>query len=54
MLFRSIGISLPGTGETPSAPVFVDGKKAITLKGPGIANDFKLMVAQYIDQRFGA
>jgi (E)-4-hydroxy-3-methylbut-2-enyl-diphosphate synthase len=49
-----IGISLPGTGETPSAPVFVDGKKAITLKGPGIANDFKAMVAQYIDQRFGA
>ena len=49
-----IGISLPGTGETPSAPVFVDGKKAVTLKGPGIANDFKLMVAQYIDQRFGA
>jgi (E)-4-hydroxy-3-methylbut-2-enyl-diphosphate synthase len=48
-----IGISLPGTGETPSAPVFVDGKKAVTLKGPGIANDFKVMVAQYIDQRFG-
>ncbi|MFA6155615.1 flavodoxin-dependent (E)-4-hydroxy-3-methylbut-2-enyl-diphosphate synthase [Mesorhizobium sp.] len=48
-----IGISLPGTGETPSAPVFVDGKKAATLRGPSIAADFEKMVAGYIEQRFG-
>ncbi len=49
-----IGISLPGTGETPSAPVFIDGKKAATLKGAGIAAEFKQMVSDYIEQRFGA
>jgi (E)-4-hydroxy-3-methylbut-2-enyl-diphosphate synthase len=49
-----IGISLPGTGETPAAPVFVDGKKFRTLRGPAIAADFKEMVIQYIDHRFGA
>ncbi|MGX8011545.1 flavodoxin-dependent (E)-4-hydroxy-3-methylbut-2-enyl-diphosphate synthase [Mesorhizobium sp. ORM8.1] len=48
-----IGISLPGTGETPTAPVFVDGKKAATLRGPSIARDFEKMVADYIDQRYG-
>jgi (E)-4-hydroxy-3-methylbut-2-enyl-diphosphate synthase len=48
-----IGISLPGTGETPSAPVFIDGKKAATLKGAGIAGEFKTMVSSYIQQRFG-
>jgi (E)-4-hydroxy-3-methylbut-2-enyl-diphosphate synthase len=48
-----IGISLPGTGETPSAPVFVDGRKAATLRGPNIAADFEKMVADYIEQRFG-
>ena len=48
-----IGISLPGTGEQPTAPVFVDGQKAATLRGPGIANDFKKMVIDYIDNRFG-
>ena len=48
-----IGISLPGTGETPTAPVFVDGKKAATLRGPNIAEDFEKMVAAYIEQRFG-
>ena len=48
-----IGISLPGTGETPSAPVFVDGQKAATLRGPQIADDFQKMVADYIEQRFG-
>ncbi|MDQ8730917.1 flavodoxin-dependent (E)-4-hydroxy-3-methylbut-2-enyl-diphosphate synthase [Bradyrhizobium sp. LHD-71] len=48
-----IGISLPGTGETPAAPVFVDGKKFRTLRGPTIAADFKEMVIQYIDHRFG-
>lgn len=48
-----IGISLPGTGETPSAPVFVDGQKAATLRGPNIASDFQKMVADYIERRFG-
>jgi (E)-4-hydroxy-3-methylbut-2-enyl-diphosphate synthase len=49
-----IGISLPGTGETPAAPVFVDGKKFKTLRGPHIATEFKAMVIDYIDQRYGA
>ncbi|WP_075657265.1 flavodoxin-dependent (E)-4-hydroxy-3-methylbut-2-enyl-diphosphate synthase [Pseudochrobactrum sp. B5] len=48
-----IGISLPGTGETPSAPVFVDGKKVATLRGPAIAEDFQKMVADYIENRYG-
>ncbi len=48
-----IGISLPGTGETPSAPIFIDGVKAATLKGPNIAADFEKMVGDYIEQRFG-
>ncbi|WP_424984049.1 flavodoxin-dependent (E)-4-hydroxy-3-methylbut-2-enyl-diphosphate synthase [Maritalea sp. S77] len=48
-----IGISLPGTGETPAAPVFIDGQKAKTLRGPNIANEFKVMVADYIENRFG-
>ncbi|WP_449414879.1 flavodoxin-dependent (E)-4-hydroxy-3-methylbut-2-enyl-diphosphate synthase [Ochrobactrum teleogrylli] len=48
-----IGISLPGTGETPSAPVFVDGKKVTTLRGPAIAEEFQKMVADYIENRFG-
>jgi (E)-4-hydroxy-3-methylbut-2-enyl-diphosphate synthase len=47
-----IGISLPGTGEMPAAPVFIDGKKAVTLRGPTIAAEFKTMVADYIDKRF--
>jgi (E)-4-hydroxy-3-methylbut-2-enyl-diphosphate synthase len=49
-----IGISLPGTGETPAAPVFIDGKKAVTLRGPTVAADFKAMVIDYIEKRFGA
>ena len=49
----NIGISLPGTGETPSAPVFVDGKKVATLKGAGIAEEFKAMVGRYIEERWG-
>ncbi len=49
-----IGISLPGTGETPAAPVFIDGKKALTLRGPAIADEFKALVAGYIEKRFGA
>ncbi|TGS09069.1 flavodoxin-dependent (E)-4-hydroxy-3-methylbut-2-enyl-diphosphate synthase [Mesorhizobium sp. M2E.F.Ca.ET.209.01.1.1] len=48
-----IGISLPGTGETPTAPVFIDGKKAATLRGPSIAQDFEKMVSDYIEQRYG-
>ena len=48
-----IGISLPGTGETPTAPVFIDGKKAATLRGAGLADDFKKMVIDYIDRRYG-
>jgi (E)-4-hydroxy-3-methylbut-2-enyl-diphosphate synthase len=48
-----IGISLPGTGEQPTAPVFVDGKKVATLRGPTLAADFKQMVVDYIERRFG-
>jgi (E)-4-hydroxy-3-methylbut-2-enyl-diphosphate synthase len=48
-----IGISLPGTGENPAAPVFIDGKKAMTLRGPNIAADFKTLVEDYIERRFG-
>jgi (E)-4-hydroxy-3-methylbut-2-enyl-diphosphate synthase len=49
-----IGISLPGTGETPAAPVFVDGQKFRTLRGATIAADFKSLVIDYIEQRYGA
>ena len=49
-----IGISLPGTGETPAAPVFVDGQKFRTLRGASIAADFKALVIDYIDQKYGA
>jgi (E)-4-hydroxy-3-methylbut-2-enyl-diphosphate synthase len=48
-----IGISLPGTGEEPSAPVFVDGKKSVTLRGPRIAEDFQQIVEDYVKNRFG-
>ncbi|MEO6013439.1 MAG: flavodoxin-dependent (E)-4-hydroxy-3-methylbut-2-enyl-diphosphate synthase [Devosia sp.] len=48
-----IGISLPGTGETPAAPVFVEGKKVTTLRGNDVAEQFKVMVADYIERRFG-
>jgi (E)-4-hydroxy-3-methylbut-2-enyl-diphosphate synthase len=48
-----IGISLPGTGETPAAPVFIDGKKAMTLRGPRIAEEFEALVIDYIEKRFG-
>ena len=48
-----VGISLPGTGESPAAPVFIDGKKAMTLRGPNIAGDFKAIVEDYIEKRFG-
>lgn len=50
----NIGISLPGTGETPAAPVFVDGQKVATLRGADVADQFKQMVADYIEKKFGA
>ena len=49
-----IGISLPGTGEAPAAPVFIDGEKAMTLRGEGIAQEFQTVVENYIQKRFGA
>ncbi|MDE2081777.1 MAG: flavodoxin-dependent (E)-4-hydroxy-3-methylbut-2-enyl-diphosphate synthase [Burkholderiales bacterium] len=48
-----IGISLPGTGEAPAAPVFIDGEKALTLRGPAIAQEFHQLVERYIERRFG-
>jgi (E)-4-hydroxy-3-methylbut-2-enyl-diphosphate synthase len=49
-----IGISLPGTGEAPAAPVFIDGQKAMTLRGDNIASEFHQLVENYIEKRFGA
>jgi (E)-4-hydroxy-3-methylbut-2-enyl-diphosphate synthase len=49
-----LGISLPGTGEAPAAPVFIDGQKALTLRGEGIAQEFQQIVENYIEKRFGA
>ena len=49
-----IGISLPGTGEAPAAPVFIDGEKRMTLRGEGIAQEFQRIVENYIENRFGA
>jgi (E)-4-hydroxy-3-methylbut-2-enyl-diphosphate synthase len=49
-----IGISLPGTGEAPSAPVYIDGEKVLTLRGEGIAAEFQQIVETYIEKRFGA
>ncbi|GLK82048.1 flavodoxin-dependent (E)-4-hydroxy-3-methylbut-2-enyl-diphosphate synthase [Ancylobacter defluvii] len=48
-----IGISLPGTGEFPTAPVYIDGKKAMTLRGPSLREDFKKIVEEYVARRFG-
>ena len=48
-----IGISLPGTGESPAAPVFIDGKKAVTLRGAQIAEEFETLVHDYVVSRFG-
>ena len=48
-----IGISLPGTGEAPAAPIFIDGEKAMTLRGENIANEFQVLVENYIEKRFG-
>ncbi|MGC8805964.1 MAG: flavodoxin-dependent (E)-4-hydroxy-3-methylbut-2-enyl-diphosphate synthase [Thiomonas sp.] len=49
-----IGISLPGTGESPAAPVFIDGEKRMTLRGDNIAAEFQTIVEQYVHQRYGA
>ena len=48
-----IGISLPGTGELPAAPVFIDGKKVKTLRGEDIADQFKVIVEDYVQNRWG-
>jgi len=48
-----IGISLPGSGESPVAPVFIDGIKKYTLRGDSIAEEFKSLVIQYVDNRYG-
>jgi len=48
-----IGISLPGSGEAPAAPVFIDGEKAMTLRGDHIAQEFHQIVENYIEKRFG-
>ena len=49
-----IGISLPGTGEAPAAPVYIDGEKALTLRGEGIVHEFHQLVESYIERRFGS
>jgi (E)-4-hydroxy-3-methylbut-2-enyl-diphosphate synthase len=48
-----IGISLPGTGESPAAPVFIDGRKALTLRGERIAEEFQALLEDYIERRYG-
>ena len=50
----NIGISLPGTGEAPAAPVFIDGEKSVTLRGEGIAQDFVRLIDDYVDRTYGA
>ena len=49
-----IGISLPGSGEAPAAPVYIDGEKSITLRGDNIAQEFRVIVEKYIEKRFGS
>jgi len=49
----NIGISLPGTGETPVAPVYVDGRKTVTLKGDRIAEEFQAIVENYVKTHYG-
>jgi (E)-4-hydroxy-3-methylbut-2-enyl-diphosphate synthase len=49
-----IGISLPGTGEVPAAPVFIDGKKSLTLRGDTIAQEFQIIVENYVEKRYGS
>jgi (E)-4-hydroxy-3-methylbut-2-enyl-diphosphate synthase len=49
----NVGISLPGTGETPVAPVYVDGEKTVTLKGDRIAEEFQVIVEDYVQRTYG-
>jgi (E)-4-hydroxy-3-methylbut-2-enyl-diphosphate synthase len=49
----NVGISLPGAGERPVAPVYVDGEKTVTLKGDGIAEDFQRIVEEYVRTTYG-
>jgi (E)-4-hydroxy-3-methylbut-2-enyl-diphosphate synthase len=48
----NIGISLPGTGEAPSAPVFIDGEKSVTLRGENIAYEFVALIDEYVDKHY--
>ena len=48
----NIGISLPGTGENPKAPIFVDGKKVTTLSGPNMMGEFKQLVENYVEEKY--
>ena len=48
----NVGISLPGTGEQPAAPVYIDGERAVTLRGPGIADDFRRIVDDYVESHY--
>ncbi|MBC2770285.1 flavodoxin-dependent (E)-4-hydroxy-3-methylbut-2-enyl-diphosphate synthase [Pusillimonas minor] len=48
-----IGISLPGTGEVPSAPVYIDGRRTVTLKGDSIAGEFQAIVERYVEEKYG-
>ena len=48
----NVGISLPGTGESPAAPVFVDGKKSVTLRGDNIASGFRAIVNDYVETHY--
>jgi len=50
----NIGISLPGTGEAPAAPVFIDGEKSVTLRGANIASEFIGLIDAYVERKFGA
>ena len=50
----NIGISLPGTGEAPAAPVFVDGEKTVTLRGENIAHEFVVLIDEYVERRYNA
>jgi (E)-4-hydroxy-3-methylbut-2-enyl-diphosphate synthase len=50
----NVGISLPGTNETPVAPVYVDGEKTVTLKGERIAEEFQAIVEDYVQRTYGA
>ena len=47
-----IGISLPGTGESPAAPVYVDGEKTVTLRGDNIAAEFRAIVDDYVERKY--